>query len=233
MNQSRWWPARGHRGLASTVVIGLLAASGAVCVGVAVTHQHAPRPPTNDSIQPAPNKTDPPQPSPNASSPKPARVALVLPASVPIALTIAAIGVKTRLQRVGQAADGSLEVPAPGPTYDVPGWYRYSPTPGALGPSVIVGHVDSAAHGPSVFWRLGSLKVQDLVRVTRADGSVAIFAIDDVRRFRKTRFPTRLVYGNTDHAALRLITCGGPLEAGHYRDNIVVLASLVRQVLPR
>jgi hypothetical protein len=40
--------------------------------------------------------------------------------------------------------------------------------------------------------------------------------------------PTKLVYGNTDHAALRLITCGGPFDsAGHYRDNVVVLASLV------
>jgi hypothetical protein len=233
MRVSRWWPARGHRGLASSVVIGLLAASGAVCVGVAVTHQHAPRPPTNDSIHRAPTKAVPSQPAPDASSPKPTDVALVLPASVPIGLTIAAIGVKTRLQRVGQAADGSLEVPAPGPTYDVPGWYRYSPTPGALGPSVIVGHVDSAAHGPSVFWRLGSLQAHDVVRVTRTDGSVAVFAIDDVRRFRKTRFPSRLVYGNTDHAALRLITCGGPLEGGHYRDNIVVLASLVREILPR
>ena len=49
-----------------------------------------------------------------------------------------------------------------------------------------------------------------------------------VRRFRKSQFPTRLVYGNTDHAALRLITCGGPFDsAGHYRDNVVVLASLV------
>jgi hypothetical protein len=95
---------------------------------------------------------------------------------------------------------------------------------------VIVGHVDSAANGPSVFWRLGSLRPRDIVRVTRADGTVAVFAVDDVRRFRKTRFPSQLVYGNTNHAALRLITCGGPLEGGHYRDNIVVRASLVREV---
>jgi hypothetical protein len=64
--------------------------------------------------------------------------------------------------------------------------------------------------------------------VTRTDGSVAIFEVDDVRRFRKAQFPTKLVYGDTDHAALRLITCGGPFDsAGHYRDNVVVLASLV------
>jgi len=45
----------------------------------------------------------------------------------------------------------------------------------------------------------------------------------------KDHFPTLLVYGNTDHAALRLITCGGAFDyaTGHYVDNIVVFASLV------
>ena len=152
----------------------------------------------------------------------------VLPASVPVALTISAIGVKSRLQRLGQTATGELAVPAPGPRYDWPGWYRFSPTPGSLGPAVIVGHVDSAANGPSVFWRLGSLRPHDTVRVTRADGSVAIFRVDDVHRYRKTNFPSQLVYGNTNYAALRLITCGGPLAGGHYQDNVVVRASLVR-----
>jgi sortase (surface protein transpeptidase) len=153
---------------------------------------------------------------------------MVLPASKPVSLTIPAIGVESALIRLGQTADGTLEVPAPGRNYDKAGWYRYSPTPGVLGPSVIVGHVDSATTGPSVFFRLGKLRPRDQVRVTRTDGSVAIFEVDDVRRFRKARFPTKLVYGDTDHAALRLITCGGPFDsAGHYRDNVVVLASLV------
>jgi sortase (surface protein transpeptidase) len=227
MRGIRSWPG-GHRGLVVTVVTGLLAAAGAVCIGVAVTHQDPPHPPEAAVRSPSAQ----PQsavPGPTAT-PKPvtAVVGPVLAPSVPVSLTIPAIGVRTPLQRLGQTADGSLEVPAPGPKYDYPGWYRYSPTPGSLGPSVIVGHVDSAANGPSVFWRLGNLRPRDTVRVARADGSVAIFVVDDVRRFRKTRFPSRLVYGNTDHAALRIITCGGPLEGGHYRDNIVVLASLVR-----
>jgi hypothetical protein len=193
-----------------------------------VDRQDPPRPPEagirTPSAQP---RHAVPEPTP---TPSPARTVVgpVLAASRPLSLTIPAIGVKTRLQRLGQAADGSLEVPAPGPKYDYPGWYRYSPTPGSLGPSVIVGHVDSAANGPSVFWRLGNLRARDTVRVARADGTVAIFVVDDVRRFRKTHFPSRLVYGNTNNAALRIITCGGPLEGGHYRDNVVVLASLVR-----
>jgi hypothetical protein len=155
-------------------------------------------------------------------------VGLVLRPSAPVALSIPAISVRSPVRRFGQAADGSMQVPAPGPHYDQVGWYRYSPAPGSLGPSVIVGHVDSAANGPSVFWRLGSLHPRDIVRIRRADGSIAFFSVDDVRRFRKTQFPSHLVYGNTNNAALRLITCGGPIEGGHYRDNIVVRASLIR-----
>jgi sortase (surface protein transpeptidase) len=231
MTGFRGWP-RSHRGLAVTVVTGLLAASGAICIGVAVNQrQDSSRPPQSGLGLPGAPAPDTASASPGQGSPKPAAaiVGPVLPASVPVALTIPAIGVKAPVQRLGQTADGSLEVPAAGPKYDYPGWYRYSPTPGSLGPSVIVGHVDSAANGPSVFWRLGSLRPRDTVRVTRADGSVAVFSVDDVRRFRKTRFPSQLVYGDTNHAALRLITCGGPLEGGHYRDNVVVRASLIRE----
>jgi sortase (surface protein transpeptidase) len=228
MRRIRPRPTASRRLLAVTVVTGLLAAAGAACIGVAVTHQQQPPKPPESAVR---SPAAPPDVVPTtASTPKPvtAVVGPVLAASRPVSLTIPAIGVKAPLQRLGQTADGSLEVPAPGPKYDYPGWYRYSPTPGSLGPSVIVGHVDSAANGPSVFWRLGNLRSRDTVRVARADGSVAVFVVDDVRRFRKARFPSRLVYGNTDHAALRLITCGGPLEGGHYRDNIIVLASLVR-----
>ena len=67
------------------------------------------------------------------------------------------------------------------------------------------------------------------MKVTRRDGTVAIFEVTGVRRYPKTAFPTKLVYGNTKDAALRLITCGGAFDSstGHYVDNIVVFASLV------
>jgi hypothetical protein len=159
-------------------------------------------------------------------------VGLVLPASSPVAIKIPAIGVRSRLQSLGQNPDGSVQVPSPRSRhYDEAGWYRYSPTPGSLGPAVIVGHLDSVS-GPSVFYRLGALRPRDTVLVTRADGSTAVFAVDQVRRYRKSNFPTQLVYGNTNHAALRLITCGGPIDpaTNHYLDNVIVLASLVRAV---
>lgn len=150
--------------------------------------------------------------------------------SEPVSLDIPAIDVHSRVRQVGLDEDGAIEVPAPGPHYDDAAWYRYSPTPGELGPSIIVGHVDSAADGPSVFFNLGALRRGDRIAVTREDGDVATFKVDTVRRFPKDRFPTQLVYGRTDHPALRLITCGGPFDpaTGHYLDNIAVFASLAR-----
>ena len=217
--------AGSHRGLVAALVTGVLVVSGAAVVGVAVTRDSPQPPVAAGSTSSTPAALPPTTQSPTESA-RPAP--LVLPASRPVSIAIPAIDVKASVLRLGRAADNTIEVPQPGPHYDDAGWYRYSPTPGELGPSVIVGHVDSAKTGPSVFWRLGTLRKNDRVRVTRTDGSVAVFEVDDVRLFRKKAFPTKLVYGNTDHAALRLITCGGPFDsAGHYRDNVVVLASLV------
>ena len=153
----------------------------------------------------------------------------VLPASKPESIDIPAIDVESPLQFLGLTEDHTLVVPTPGPTYDIAAWYKHSSTPGDLGPSVIYGHVDSAAEGPSVFFNLGNLRPGHKVFVTRADGVRAVFEVDGVRSYPKEEFPTRQVYGNTDHAALRLITCGGPFDsaAGSYLENIVVYASLI------
>jgi sortase (surface protein transpeptidase) len=94
---------------------------------------------------------------------------------------------------------------------------------------VLLGHVDSAEYGPGVFFDLGDLRPGDEITVTREDGTAAVFAVDRVQSYPKADFPTLEVYGNTDHAALRLITCGGEFDAGtrNYLDNIVAYASLV------
>ena len=65
--------------------------------------------------------------------------------------------------------------------------------------------------------------------VDRADGSTARFVVLAVERYPKDAFPTERVYGDIDHAGLRLITCGGSFDrAAHgYRDNVVVYAGLV------
>lgn len=220
--------AGNHRGHAATVVTAVLALSGVACIGFVATHQpRSPQPSLSAVDSLATRDRDP---ASTATRPRPATgvVGPVLATSSPLAVSIPAIGVRSSLLHLGQTAKGAMEVPPPGPQYDKAGWYRYSPTPGALGPAVIAGHVDSAAKGPSVFFRLGSLRPDDTIQVSRTDGSVAVFVVDEVRRYPKDGFPSKLVYGDTNHAALRLITCGGQFEGGHYKDNIVVFASLAR-----
>lgn len=152
-----------------------------------------------------------------------------MPASDPLALSVPAIGVDSPLVQLGRNADGTVEVPSLDDPDARPGWFRDSPTPGALGPAIILGHVDSRRYGPGVFYRLGDLRPGDGVTVTRADGTVATFTVDAVRQVAKTDFPTLEVYGNLDHAGLRLITCGGKFDpdAGSYESNVIVFASLV------
>jgi len=100
----------------------------------------------------------------------------VLPRSKPVALDIPSIGVHSSLLSLGLNADGSVQVPS-GTSYDEAGWYKFSPTPGSLGPAIILRHVDSGARGGSVFFELGHLRPGNRVMITRRDRSIAVFEI--------------------------------------------------------
>lgn len=183
----------------------------------------APAAPNASAAPAAPAVTELPAP------PAPSAPAPVLPASEPVALEIPALGIDRPVASVGISPDGTIEVPVPGPAYDLPAWYRYSPTPGERGPAVVVGHVDHSDGTPSVFAGIGGLQPGEEVRIRRADGSTVNFRVTGIAGYPKTAFPTELVYGDLDHAGLRLITCSGGIDpsSGHYRDNTVVFAAAV------
>lgn len=148
--------------------------------------------------------------------------------SQPVSIDIPAIDVHSKLASVGVNPDGTIEAPPLFQTPSEAAWYRYSPTPGQPGPSIIEGHVDNG-HGPAIFYHLAALQPGQEINVTLTDSTVVTFTIDGVRQYPKARFPTRTIYGNTDVAALRLLTCGGSFDSTthHYLDNTVVFASLV------
>ncbi|SDX74636.1 Sortase family protein [Modestobacter sp. DSM 44400] len=150
---------------------------------------------------------------------------LQLPASDPVQVRIPALGITSRVMHLGLQRDGSMEVPPA--AYPV-GWYDHSPTPGQLGPAVLAGHVDWNGN-PGAFYGLAELLPGDEVVVDRADGTVATFRVDRVEEHAKDEFPADAVYDDIDSAGLRLITCGGSFDedAGDYRDNVIVFASLV------
>jgi sortase (surface protein transpeptidase) len=139
----------------------------------------------------------------------------------PVSIQIPAIGVGARVVAVGLGRNGSMEVPA----VDLAGWYEPGPRPGAAGPAVIVGHVDSR-RGPAVFFRLGRLRRGDRIVVGRARAGAVSFVVERVERVPKRELPTTRIWNDTRRPVLRLITCGGSFDrsTGHYRDNVVVYA---------
>jgi sortase (surface protein transpeptidase) len=204
--------------LFATITIGATACASSTGTSVTVSASATTRQP---SSRPVPSSTSRPVPRPTSET---AVDVGPLARSTPVHVRIAAIGVDSGLMDLGLRDDGSLEVP---PSGFPAGWYTGGPTPGELGPAIIAGHIDWK--GPGVFYNLHNLKPGDQVTVTRADGSKPAFRITRVAQFPKDQFPTKLVYGNIDHAGLRLITCGGSFnsQTGHYEDNIVVFADLI------
>ncbi len=145
--------------------------------------------------------------------------------SPPVSVRASAVGIASDLLQVGLNKDDTLEVPT---TYSQAAWYRLGPTPGALGPAVIIGHVDSYT-GPGVFFNVGAMRPGQIIDVTRADMRVAHFRVDAVNSYPKGLFPTDAVYGHVNYAGLRLVTCGGVFDkhARSYESNVVVFASLI------
>ena len=238
------------------VLAGALAVLGTALVVIAVLAQESPPAPPRDlgaipAAEPlTPARTSPGQPGRGKAGeavgwigalqerpglpPPPTAVAAatpglpVLPRSLPVALAIPVIGVHTNLIHLGLGPRHTLQVPPLTQAgVQEAGWYDLGPTPGQVGPAVILGHVDSY-QGPGVFFRLGALRPGERIQVTRADGTVALFQVDAVDEYRKDKFPTRQVYGPVGYAGLRVITCGGRFDdqTHHYLSNIVVYASL-------
>ncbi|MHA3701557.1 class F sortase [Jatrophihabitans sp. YIM 134969] len=200
------------------VVTAALAVAGVA----AVTVTARPHPAATTAGSPPPQQVVAPTPTtpslpPLAATPRPVTPSVT---SRPVHLDVPAIGVSTDLEGLGVLADGTLASPS---AWQVAGWFDAGVRPGDVGPAVIAGHVDSTA-GPAVFYRLRDLAVGDTATVTRADGSVATFAVDTVARFPKAAFPTQAVYGRVAQPVLRLITCTGDFDRARrsYVDNLVV-----------
>lgn len=195
------------------------AGSGMSASTAASTPSGLPPPPPPAAPTPPPGTTGA---TPPALQPSP-----VMGASTPVTLTIASIGIRTDLLHLGLREDGSLEVPEDTGNGAPASWYNGSPTPGERGPSVMLGHVNALGGNTGVFADLQKLKEGDEINVSRTDGSIAVFSVDRGALYSKNDFPTLDVYGNTESAELRLITCDGyDPTTGLFDDNYVIYAKL-------
>jgi sortase (surface protein transpeptidase) len=207
-----------RRGGVVVLLCGLLAiGTGACGMAIASNSGHPASPPAGKpKLVPVPRGDRAPVPKPTSSG------KIAKPAS----LIIPAIGVKTKLIRLGVMSSGALQVPV---STAVAGWYTFSPRPGSIGSAIIAGHIDSY-RGPGVFYRLGLMKNGERIYVRRTNRTLAVFRVTGKHTFLKSHFPTQDVYGPTPTAQLRLITCGGTFDAatGHYLSNVIVFATLVK-----
>ncbi|WP_033261395.1 class F sortase [Amycolatopsis vancoresmycina] len=207
-----------RRGVLITLVIALLA----VLAVLALTLGGGPEP----------SSAQPPAAQPVAAVPQPRSegrdAVAALPRSEPVSIDIPKIGARSSLVPLGLNPDNTVQVP-PVTTPLQAGWYTYAPTPGEVGPAVVLGHVDGN-HQKGIFFRLKELAAGDRVSVARKDGTTAVFEVTKVHQVPKKDFEAEGVYDDTAGPELRLITCGGVFDrsAHNYVDNIVVYARLVQ-----
>ncbi|HTJ70348.1 MAG TPA: class F sortase [Actinospica sp.] len=160
----------------------------------------------------------------------PTRAALAsMSYSVPTHIAIRAVNLDADVISVDLNGDGSIGTPSLA-NAKVAGWYDRGPAPGQPGAAVLDAHVDSSLMSDyrGAFFYLGLAKPGMRIDVTRADHSIAIFTIDEVRVASKSDFPTTDVYAPTPYPSLRLITCGGDYDkkAHEYLGNTIVFAHL-------
>ncbi|MDX3342974.1 class F sortase [Streptomyces sp. ID03-2B] len=148
--------------------------------------------------------------------------------AAPERVEVPSVGITAPVIARGLDQDGAIDPPP----YGMPktaGWYGDGIQPGAKGAALFVGHVDTDTK-PAVFYGLSAVKPGARIEVTRTDGSVAEFTVDDVQVVTRERFDAQKAYGprQDGRAELRLITCGGTYdqETRSYTANVVVSAYL-------
>lgn len=149
-----------------------------------------------------------------------------LVASEPTRISIPKLNIEANFEApLGIAADKTIEVPK---GYTTVGWYKYGPTPGEIGPAVVIGHIDSY-QGPAIFHELKNLVPGDRIFIDRKDGNTAEFEVLKLEYNSQSNFPTKQVYGDIEYAGLRLITCTGMYDHGtlRYSHNLIVYGKLV------
>lgn len=144
----------------------------------------------------------------------------------PATVSIPKISAHSTLIPLGLDNHGVLQVP------DVrypeqAGWYSRGVKPGQIGPAVVVGHVDGGGR-MGVFYRLKELAIGDEINISLTDGRILTFEVSSVEAVPKNNFPTSRVYGDVDHPALRLVTCGGQFDPTRrsYLSNVIVYADI-------
>ena len=141
---------------------------------------------------------------------------------IPTSISIEGIGVAgAPVIDVGVEENGDMEIPGA----DSVGWYRFNPTPGEPGSSVLAAHISYNGE-PGVFRYLDDVEIGERVVVTFDDGTSNEFEIIELAQYDKQELPDDRVFAKDGDPVLTLITCGGDFNRSlrSYEDNVVAYA---------
>lgn len=143
----------------------------------------------------------------------------------PVEIRIPTLDVEAEIEDVGILENGQMGVPE---DVDGVGWFEPGTNPGAVGNSVMAGHVDSRV-GPAIFFDLENLVPGDEVIIVSDTGEELTFMVKDKESYDRKEAPIQEIFGETNSRSLNLITCSGLFnrEAGTHDERLVVYTELV------
>lgn len=152
------------------------------------------------------------------------------PGQVPVSISIPDAEVDAEVERQ-QIVNGQMLDPT-GPW--VVAWYEQSARAGEIGNFLASGHVDYWGVGPSVFRKVADVPTGGLIAITGKGGTVYTYEVEYVRQIELAtvsieELNSPELVGQTNYAAVSLITCGGTFdyERGEYLYRDLVRGRLV------
>lgn len=179
---------------------------------------------------PGPDATTPPSPRPTSTIPTrdaaPAAAVSATATAVPTRLRIPRLDASLPVSPVALDADGAMELPV---SPSAAGWYRFGPSPGTPGATVIAAHVDAPGEGRGPLAGLVKLKAGDAIEVD-AGGATLRYRVVEVLRIDKGELDVDAVFSRAGDERLHVVSCGGVFNRAtrHYEDNVIAIAVPVR-----
>lgn len=147
---------------------------------------------------------------------------MTLAPGVPQTLVIPALGITAPVAPVGIDRQGEMTEPS-----DAHGvtWYKQGYMPGTMGNAVFAGHYTWLGK-PGVFHDLTKLVVGDAIEVTNDQKQRLRFTVSSTEHFLTESAPGEAIFGKSDTAQLKLITCYGHWNhnAQQYQERYIVTA---------
>lgn len=143
---------------------------------------------------------------------------------LPRLLNIEKLGVNTRIRRLGVSPSNVLKAPAN--IFDA-GWYDGSAKPGENGTVVIDGHVSGPTQ-KGVFYSIGTLKADDVIKIERGDGQIFTYKVTGSQVYDNDKVDMAKVMTTSvpGKPGLNLVTCTGRfnVRTNTYEQRVVVFA---------